>query len=30
MDAALARKIVDTTDALQWLASWKTQEERNT
>ncbi len=26
---ALARKMVDTTDALKWLASWKTPEERN-
>lgn len=25
----LARKMVDTTDALKWLASWKTPEERN-
>ena len=27
---ALARKMVDTTYALKWLASWKTPEERNT
>lgn len=26
---ALARKMVDTTDALKWLASWNTPEERN-
>ena len=26
---ALARKMVDTTDALKWLTSWKTPEERN-
>ena len=26
---ALARKMVDSTDALKWLASWKTPEERN-
>ena len=26
---ALARKMVDTTDALRWLAAWKTPEERN-
>lgn len=25
---ALARKMVDTTDALRWLAAWKTPEER--
>jgi GTP1/Obg family GTP-binding protein len=25
----LARKMVDTTDALKWLTSWKTPEERN-
>lgn len=25
----LARKMVDSTDALKWLASWKTPEERN-
>jgi hypothetical protein len=25
----LARKMVDTTDALKWLATWKTPEERN-
>ncbi|ACD95139.1 hypothetical protein [Trichlorobacter lovleyi] len=25
----LARKMVDTTDALKWLAAWKTPEERN-
>lgn len=27
---ALARKMVDSTDALKWLASWKTPQERNT
>ena len=26
---ALARKMVDSTDALKWLTSWKTPEERN-
>jgi GTP1/Obg family GTP-binding protein len=26
----LARKMVDNTDALKWLTSWKTPEERNT
>ncbi len=26
---ALARKMVDSTDALEWLTSWKTPEERN-
>lgn len=26
---ALARKMVDSTDALKWIASWKTPEERN-
>ncbi len=26
---ALARKMVDTTDALKWLTAWKTPEERN-
>jgi len=25
----LARKMVDSTDALKWLTSWKTPEERN-